>query len=176
MKDIEKDIVSLDKYLNQLEEEFGGDILFYPPISESKLIEAENILIYKFPEIFRWLYAKKNNGLKIDNKSIIGIYDEKNKKTFVENIIRYNDPSKELFFKEKNYIFDDYIIIGYDHTKLLCISKKYEYPNPLLYVCKNPNSVKEINFFRTNFNLENCINNFIQEAYGDEISDDWVLK
>ena len=129
------------------------------------------------PAVFRWLYTKKTNGLQIDNRSILGIYDSKNRKTFAQNINRYNDPSKGLYFKDRPHIYDDYVIVGYEHKNLVCISKKYDFPNPLLYCCSEPNSAEGVDFYCMDINLLGFIRKMVYEVLEDETNaDDMVLK
>jgi len=176
MKDIESSIESLNRYLTSLEDEWGGDVGFLPPVTQEKIMEVNESISYKLPTIFEWLYTKKSNGIKVDNKAILSVYDSNSKKTFVENIERLNDPNKNLYFKGRQNIFNDYIIVGYIHTKLICISKKYNFPDPLLYICPNPNSSHGVDFYRTDFNLEGIIRKMVDETFIDEIGEELVLK
>lgn len=175
MTHIEHDIDTLNNYFDELAEEWGGDIDFYPPISEAQLCELEKCIDYKLPDIFRWMYTTKTNGIKIDNKLILPIYDEKNKKTFVENVGRFNDPSKDLYFKGRPSIFKDYVIIGYEGSAIICLSKKYHVPNPLLYSCSDFNNPGGVNFYRSDLNLEGLIKKMVKETF-EEDEADWVLK
>lgn len=176
MKNVETSIESLNSYLSSLEEEWGDDVGFLPTITQEQIMEAEEEINYKLPPIFKWLYTKKSNGIKIDNKAILPIYDPKNKKTFVENIGRFNDPNKNLYFKGRPNIFGDYVIVGYMHTKLICFSKKYDFPDPLLYICPNPNNSHGVDFYRTDFNLEGAIKKMVEETFMDETAEELVLK
>ena len=102
---IENSINSLSDLLDKLDENWGGDVTFFPPVSEKILQEFESIVAYRLPEIFRWLYTKKTNGLKIDNKGILSLFDENNKKTYVDNLNRFNDPKKNLLFNTNSIIY-----------------------------------------------------------------------
>lgn len=173
---LEEEVIQLNNYINFIEEEWGGDIEFRQPVSEEMVNQIEKILDYKFPAIFRWFYVNKTNGLKINNNSILGINDNKNKKIHVENINRFNDPSKELYFKGRPHIFNDYVIIGYEHSTLVCLSKKYDFDNPLLYYCDNYNNSKGVDFFCMDINLEGFIKKMILDSFGDEDTGEWILK
>jgi|GEM_PF-2480034 len=175
-ENINQHIENLDACLGAIKDMYEGDIVFNKPVSEARLLELESSINYRLPGIFREFYTKESNGIKIDNKCILPIFDKENKKTIVENIARYNDPSKELFFKGRPNIYNDYVIIGYDHTKLICISKKYDLPNPLLYICPSPNAKKQVDFYRTDFNLESFISHMVEETFSQDELDDWVLK
>ena len=165
---IENSINSLSDLLDKLDENWGGDVTFFPPVSEKILQEFESIVAYRLPEIFRWLYTKKTNGLKIDNKGILSLFDENNKKTYVDNLNRFNDPKKNLFFKNRPQIFNDYLIVGYYQKDIICLSKKYQFENPLLYISSNFNSSQGVDFDRIDLNLEGFLKKIIFEEYLDE--------
>lgn len=174
MNNIDADIKNLAEFFDTLEEERGGDIKFYSPITESELCKLEKLINYRLPDIFRWFYTNKSNGIEIDNKVIFPIYNEADKKTFVENIARLNDPSKDLYFKGRPHIYGDYLIVGRDFNALICISKKYNFPNPLLYSCSDPNSSKGVNFHNTDLNLEGLIRKMIKDTFEAE-EKEWDL-
>ncbi len=172
-----EEISHLNEYIDAIDEEWGGDIDFRSPVSENHLNELEIVLNYRLPEIFRWLYTKKTNGLQVDNRSVLGVYDHQNRKTFVENINRFNDPSKNLYFKDRPEIFNDYVIVGYEHKNLVCISKKYDFTDPLLYSCPEPNNPKGVDFYCMDINLLGFIKKIVYEVFENETkSDNWILK
>jgi len=168
-------ISQLNDYIDESDKKWGGDIGLRSPISDAQLNEVELALNYKLPEIFRWFYTKKTNGLNIDNRSVLGIYDQKNRKTFVENINRFNDPSKDLYFKGRPHIFNDYVIVGYEHTNLVCVSKKYDLPNPLLYSCPEPNNSEGIDFYCMELDLLGFIKKMMYEVFEEEQKEDNLI-
>ncbi|MEI8321437.1 MAG: hypothetical protein WCG05_05500 [Alphaproteobacteria bacterium] len=174
---IKNEIESLSKCVDNLKNKWGGDITFFPPTFEETLKNFELVAAYKLPEIFHWFYLQKNNGLKIDNKGILGCYDKNIKKTYVENLERFNDPKKEIYFQGRPEIFNDYLIVGYDHLNLICLSKKYNFENPLLYICSNPNSKKGVDFYRTTLTLEGFLKKIATDTFDDDGDfDQAVLK
>lgn len=172
---LKEEIRKLNNYIDLIETEWGGDIEFRQTISEELFKETEEFLNFQLPAIFKWLYINKTNGLKFDNKSILSIYDSHNKKTSVENINRFNDPTKGLYFKERPHIFNDYVIIGYEHNTLVCLSKKYNLDNPLLYSCSDYNNSKGVNFYCMDINLEGFIKKIVIDSFEDETENDLIL-
>lgn len=158
---------SLHNSLLKLNDILGGDIGFIAPVDDE--IECvESAIKWNLPSVFRFFYSKETNGLIIDDKRIYSIYNKDQKKTWVDNIERMNDPKKSPWFKNRPHIFDDYFIIGCDGSIIFCLSKKYNFPNPSLYICKNSNDPKGVTFVKLNLDLESLILEMVTQSYDIE--------
>lgn len=163
---MEKNIKEILKStLENIDDDFGGDVVFFSPINEQILDDFEIKLSWKFPEIFRYFYTKETNGLIMNDKRIFGFYIEKNKKTWVENLERINNPLSSPWFKGRSHIFNDYLIIGQDNSIIFCLSKKYDFDNPAIYICKNPNGVNGVDLDRLDLDLNGLITQMISQAF-----------
>ncbi len=158
-------IEELHNSLTEIDEEYGGDIGFIPPTSEDKLLLIDIFLKWKLPEVFRHFYTKECNGLIIGNRRILSIKDDDQKKTLVDSIQRHNHPDTSFWFKKRPHIFNDYVVIGLDGDICFCLSKKYDIPNPSIYICENSNSAKGVDFERLDLDLNGLINQMIQEEF-----------
>ncbi len=166
------EIVSLQDYLEKLNEEFGGDIGFIPTVTEDKILNFETIIGWRLPEIFRHLLLNECNGIIIGNKRIFSTYEKEQKKTFVDNLERNNDPAKSSWFKTRPEIFKDYVVIGADLDICFCYSKKYSFVDPAIYICTNPNGRDGVDFERLNFGLEGLISVMVSEEFEDDDQED----
>ena len=98
---------NLSNTLNEIEEDYGGDITFIPKASIEVTENAEKELGIKLPKVLKYFYSKETNGLIIDNKRIYSLYDKENKKTFSDNLQRANNPKTSFWFKYKPEIFKE---------------------------------------------------------------------
>ncbi|MGL4426146.1 MAG: SMI1/KNR4 family protein [Alphaproteobacteria bacterium] len=155
----------LKELLVRIDEEFGGDIDFFPPVPQEKIKEFEKVTGWELPDIFKYFYSQETNGLLVDDKRILGFYDKDCKKTWVENLERYNNPETSPWFKGRAEIFKNYLIIGVDQNLLFCLSKKYSFPNPLIYVTDNANSISGVNFERLDLDLYHLVTSVLQQAF-----------
>lgn len=156
---------SIKKILERANLEYGGDITFLSPIHEDSLQSFEKRINWDLPDMFRDFYTNETNGLIIGNRRIYSLYDKKQKKTYVENLERMNDPEKSPWFKGRPHIFNDYVIIGADSETIFCISKKYGIPNPLIYICRNPNSKHGVDLDCLDLDLGGLIETMIRLEY-----------
>lgn len=150
-------IESLNKYLEELNEEYGGDISFIPTITNEKVHSFEKTINWKLPAVFRYFLSSESNGLLIGNKRIYSLFDDQQKKSFVDNLERNNDPSKSFWFKGRPQIFNDYLVIGADQEICFCYSKKHDLNNPSIYICENANYTTGVDFSRLDLDLEGLI-------------------
>ncbi len=155
----------LKSTLEAINEAFGGDVTFFPPVDINFLENFERKISWKFPEIFRYFYTQESNGLIINDKRIFSFYLKDNKKTWVENLERMNDSKISPWFKGRPHIFNDYVVIGQDNTIIFCLSKKYNFDNPAIYICKNPNDMKGVDLDRLDLDLEGLITQMIKKAF-----------
>lgn len=158
---------SLHLYLKKVEQEYDGGIVFLKPTSYRKIEEAEKVINWKLPVIFKYFFTQESNGIIISNKRILSIFEPDEKKTWVDNLARYNDATKSLWFKGRPHIFEDYVIIGNELSTLFCLSKKYQYENPSIYICRDPNSHTEVNFYNLELTLEGLIRAFVSDEFED---------
>ncbi len=79
-------IASLKATLKSLKKNGEGDISFIQPPKEDYLLNFEKSINWKLPEVFRYFLHTRNYGLIIDDKRIYSLYDEDQKKTWVENL------------------------------------------------------------------------------------------
>lgn len=152
-----QDEIDLHKCLSELNQDLGGDVAFLPPVQKSMVSGLEEKLGWQLPSIVSFFYTKEANGLIIDDKRIYSIYQKSSKKTWVENLERMNIPTTSPWFKGRPTIFQDYFILGSDQGIIFCYSKKYDLPNPALYICKNPNNPKGVDFERLDLDLAGLI-------------------
>jgi len=157
-------ISSLHITLKNLDKKLGGDIAFIQPINEN-IHDFESSIDWKLPNIFKYFYYKETNGIIIDNKRIYSIYDKTQKKTWVENLSRMNNPETSPWFNGRPNIFKDYLIIGNDNDTIFCLSKKYDISNPSIYICKNSNSSKGVDLNKLNLDLEALIIEMVKQAF-----------
>ncbi|PAM94995.1 hypothetical protein B4N84_06840 [Flavobacterium sp. IR1] len=158
-------INDLKNLMSSLDDEFGGDIGFIKPCNDNLVDEAEKQLDCKLPTVFKQFYQEESNGLRIDNKVIYSIYDEKQKKTFSENLQRANDPKTSYWFKFKPEIFNDYLVIGSDGEICFAIYKHRELDNPTIYICENPNAKKDVILEKLDFGLVDLIKVMVDNAF-----------
>ncbi|WP_025144872.1 SMI1/KNR4 family protein [Pedobacter jeongneungensis] len=156
---------SLHNYLKELDEEYGGDISFIPKVDAQLLANFERTCNWTLPEIFKFFLTSECNGLIIGNKRILSIYDQSQKKTFVESLERNNDPDKSPLFKGRPQIFNDYLVIGSDGEVCFCYSKKYDFPNPGIYICENANSKNGVDFENLEMDLIGLIKTMIANEF-----------
>jgi len=156
---------SLHDSLLKINDVLGGDVGFIRPINDGEIDHIESIINWRLPSVFRYFYSKETNGLIIDDKRIYSIYDRGQKKTWVDNLERMNNPEKSPWFKKRPQIFNDYLIIGSDGKAIFCLSKKYDFTNPSLYICKDSNDPKEVNLDKLNLDLESLILEMLNQAY-----------
>lgn len=155
----------LKNILLEIEEKYGGDVTFIPPVSPPKIHQAEIELNFKLPLIFSYFYEKESNGMQIDNKVIYSIFDKSQRKTYVENIQRVNNPSTSPWFKNKPEVFEDYLIIGADRHICFTIYKHRKIDNPSIYMCENPNTKGEVILERLDMNLAGLIYTMIENSF-----------
>ena len=86
------DQTNLHNLLEAINEEFGGDITFLEPTKLSTIQTFENKIGWMLPSIFRFLLVIECNGLRIGNKTVLGVLETGQKKTFSDNLERNNDP------------------------------------------------------------------------------------
>ncbi|MCP2025388.1 hypothetical protein L1276_000528 [Flavobacterium sp. HSC-32F16] len=158
-------INDLKDLMSSLDDEFGGDIGFIKPCDINLVDKAEKQLGFQFPTVFKQLYHEESNGLRIDNKIIYSIYDEKEKKTFSENLQRINNPETSYWFKFKPEIFNDYLIIGSDGEICFAIYRHRELDNPTIYICENPNAKKDVILEKLDFGLADLIKVMVDNAF-----------
>lgn len=158
-------INDLKNLMSSLDDEFGGDIGFIKPCDITVVDKAEKELGFKFPAVFKQLYHEESNGLRIDNKVIYSIHDEKEKKTFSENLQRVNNPETSYWFKFKPQIFNDYLVIGSDGEICFAIYKHRELDNPTIYICENPNAKKDVILEKLDFGLADLIKVMVDNAF-----------
>jgi len=155
----------LSDFLNKIDENYGGDITFIPVSSKSNFDKTSEELNYKFPNIFSHFYLCETNGLIIDNKRIYSIYDTEQKKTWVENVTRMNNPKTSPWFKFFPQAFEKYIVIGEDDGICFCLSKIYDYENPNIYMCESPNSKTNLDFKVIPLDLKGLIHQMIVNTF-----------
>ncbi len=155
----------LTSLLSEIEEDYGGDIVFISPSSEKLILETQKKLNYKLPEIFYCFYKNESNGLQIDNKLIYSILDKNNKKTLSNNLLRVNNPETSYWFKYKPEIFNDYLIIGSDGEICFTIYKHSKIDNPSIYICENANSKGEVILEKLDLNLVGLIKIMVENTY-----------
>lgn len=160
-------LLSIHEALISIESEFGGDISFIPPVSDGVLDKFELSIGWKTPQVFRHLYTKESNGIIVDDKKIYSLFDENQKKTWVDNLERMNTAETSPWFVGRPQIFDDYLVIGNDGGIIFCLSKKYHFSNPSLYMCKNPNSKSGVDLDKINLDLEGLIWEMVRQAFRD---------
>ena len=158
-------ISSLHSTLEVLNDEWGGDITWIKPIPKKELENFEFLINWKFPEIFRYFYTQEANGIIIDNKRIYSVHDKEQKKTWVDNLVRVNNPNTSPWFKSVPDIFNDYLIIGNDGGIVFCLSKKYDLPNPSIYICTNTNSTNGVELRILYLDLEALILEMVKQAF-----------
>lgn len=156
---------NLSNTLNEIEEDYGGDITFIPKASIEVTENAEKELGIKLPKVLKYFYSKETNGLIIDNKRIYSLYDKENKKTFSDNLQRANNPKTSFWFKYKPEIFKDYLVIGADLNICFAIYRHNEIENPSIYICENPNTKEEIILEKLDVNLEDLIKIMIENTF-----------
>ncbi len=157
--------ISLKNKLLSLEKNLGGDIGFIGTANEGLVKKFEGDIGWQLPDIFFYFYSQESNGIIIDNKRIYSIFDPKQKKTWVENLERMNNPEMSPWFKKRPHIFDDYLVVGSDGGVIFCLSKKYDLPNPSLYICKNPDDPKGVSLDKLSLDLESLISEMVKQAY-----------
>lgn len=162
---MKKIIEQLNDNLQRIEEEYGGDVISIPTITEALIEEKEEIFQWKLPSILKKLYLTETNGLRIGNKVIYSLQDKKQKKTLIDSLERNNNSNTSYWFKGRPEIFRDYLVIGADGEVCFCFSRKYEYDNPSIYICENPNSNKGVDFERLNLDLNGLISVMIEEEF-----------
>jgi len=170
MKDINNEsltiaIESLHKLVKEIDEKYGGDVSFMTPASRLSIEEFEALIGWKLPAILKYFLMVESNGLIIGNKRIFSLLDKGQKKTFVDNLQRQNNPETSPWFKQRPHIFDDYLVIGQDGEICFCFSKKYQIDNPSVYICENANSSNGVDFDRLNLDLEGLIRIMIKEEF-----------
>lgn len=156
---------TLKDLISSLEDEFGGDIVFILPCNSILVDELEKKLNFELPVVFRQFYQEESNGLRIDNKVIYSIYDEKQKKTFSENLQRANDPKTSYWFKFKPEIFDDYLIVASDGEICFAIYRHVKLENPTIYICENPNSKSDVILEKLDFGLDDLIRIMVDNTF-----------
>lgn len=162
---MERIIDELHINLQEIEEEYGGDIIFIPTVTKNQIKKIEAIIEWKLPSIFKNFYLVETNGLRIGNKIIYSLQDEREKKTLVDNLERNNNPETSYWFKGRPQIFKDYLVIGADGEKCFCLSKQYEYDNPSIYICENANSKEGVNLEKLDLDLNGLITIMVQEEF-----------
>lgn len=155
---------SLSLYLQKMESEYGGDVGFIPPLNIEKIQKLEKKISWRLPDIYTHFYTQETNGLVVGQSRILSVFQADSKRTWVENIERYNDKKKNLYFQNREYIYDDYLIIA-EGSGLFCLSKKYDSFDPEIYLCNDYNSKKGVNFFNTGMALEGLIQFFVEAAF-----------
>ena len=76
-----------------------------------------------------------------------------------------NTPQKSPWFQGAPEIFQDYLIIGNDYENVFCLSKKYNLPNPSVYICTNSNSQKEIELHILYLDLKSLILEMVNQVF-----------
>lgn len=165
LNDINSSINTLKEELEEIEEAYGGDITFIPPVSKELLQNFEAEKNCKLPSIFRHFYTSESNGMHIDNKVIYSIFDAQQKKTFVENLTRANDPKTSPWFKNKPEVFNDYLVIGSDVNICFAIYKNTDYEDPSIYICENPNTRDEVILEKLDFGIAGLIRVMVENAF-----------
>lgn len=160
-----QDEEKLHNMLESVDEEYGGDIGFIPPVSLDLVQEFEKRHGWRLPDIYKFFVTNESNGIIIGSKRILGLNDTSQRKTWSDNLERNNDPDVSFWFKERKLIFDDYLVIGTDGGMCLCYSKKYELTNPLIYLCEHPNSRSGVNFERLDLDLEGLIKTMVLDEF-----------
>ncbi len=164
---MEEHIKELEKVITQIDDEFGGDIGFIPPISLDVVNNLSIRMGVEIPAILIHFYTKISNGLIIGNKRILSIEDHLQKKTLIDNIERVNNPVLSFWFKNRSQIFNDYLIIGTYGQTCFCFSKKYTFENPKLYICENANSQKGVDFNLLNIDFAGLIKQMVINEFED---------
>lgn len=159
-------IESLHNYLEELNDEYGGDVGFIPTTTIEKVRLFESGINWELPSVFKYFLSSESNGIIIGNRRIYSLFDSTQKKTFVDNLERNNDPSKSFWFKDRPHIFNDYLVIGSDKETCFCFSKKYNLENPSVYICENPNSKTGVDFDKLDIDLEGLIKTMIENEFG----------
>ena len=162
---MESDIAHLHGVLADIEEEFGGDVAFLPPVSGEVVKAFERTLNWLLPGIFRHLLTSESNGLVIGNKRILSLHDAGQRKTLVDNLERHNQATTSPWFKGRPHIFQDYVVFGTDGDSCFCYSKKYELFNPAVYICSNANSTKGVDFDRLDLELADLIRFMVDKEF-----------
>lgn len=151
--------------LESIDEDYGGDVGFIPPISLDLVESFEKSIGWQLPAIYKFFLTNESNGIVIGNKRILSLNDSDQKKTWSDNLERNNNPEVSFWFKERPLIFNDYLVIGTDGEICFCYSKKYDLTNPWIYICEDPNSRSGVNFERLDLDLEGLIKAMITEEF-----------
>lgn len=162
---MKKDIDKLHQAITEIDEDFGGDITFFPKVKEKILSEFEAKQGWEMPGILKYLLTQESNGLVIGNKRIFSLRDDSQRKTLVDNIERNNDADTSLWFKNRPHIFSDYLVFASDNQICFCYSKKYDLFNPSVYLCSNPNASKGVDFDRLDMDLPDLIMFMINKEF-----------
>lgn len=117
------DQVSLHDLLEATNEEFGGDIIFLEPAKLFTIQTFESKIGWELPSIYRFFLTNECNGLRIGNRTLLGVFETDQRKTLSDNLERNNDPATSHWFKDRPYIFMDYLIIATDGEICFCYSK-----------------------------------------------------
>lgn len=158
---------SMHDALCSIEEDFGGDIAFIPPVPLDMVEAFEASIGWKLPDVFRYFYTHETNGMVIDDKRIYSLFDQSQKKTWVDHLQRMNDPKTSPWFVGRPHIFQDYLVIGQDAGLIFCLSKKYDLANPGVYLCQNPNNPEGVDLDQLSLDLESLILEMVKQAYQD---------
>ncbi len=162
-----KDFQSLHDYLEELNDEYGGDITFVPVVDEEHIQSLEKKISWKIPMVLRSMLLKECNGLIIGSRRLYSVTDPNQKKTLVDSFERNNDPGTSRWFKNHPQIFKDYMVVGEDGDICFCYSKKYDLENPSVYICENPNGKDGVDFERLDLDLEGLIKVMIDNEFND---------
>lgn len=162
---MKSDIDYLQGVLVDIEEEFGGEISFFPPVSGDVVRAFEQTLSWQLPGIFRHLLTTESNGLVVGNKGILSLHDAAQRKTWVDNLERQNQVTTSPWFKGRPHIFQDYVVFGSDGASCFCYSKKYDLFNPAVYICSNANSNKGVDFDRLDMDLATLIRFMVDKEF-----------
>ncbi|CAA0176578.1 conserved hypothetical protein [Tenacibaculum maritimum] len=130
------------------------EITLFPPITKKTLFKTEVEISYNLPDIFRHFYTTESNGLKIHNKVIYSISENKKE---TDNLQIANTPSISHWFKHYPKTFNDYFIIGYYNEVCYTLDKHNLDYNPPIFICKNPNSKSQIIIEKMGLNLADFI-------------------
>jgi len=158
-------VENLVNILEEIEEEYGGDITFIPPTSKKLVSQFEEEFDYQLPEIFNYFYIHESNGLHISNKVIYSVFDRNQKKTLSENLQRANNPKTSYWFRNKPQIFKDYLIVGADGQICFTIFKHQGLSNPSIYICENPNTKGEVVLEKLDMGLDGLIQIMVENAF-----------
>ena len=156
----------LQDFLKATNDEFGGDITFLEPTKLSAVQTFERKIGWALPSIYRFLLTNECNGLRIGNRTVLGVLESGRKKTLSDNLERNNDPATSFWFKGRPHIFKDYLVIATDGEICFCYSKKYKIDNPLIYICENANYKLGVDFERLELDLQGLIEQMIANEFG----------